>query len=169
LIGVAEAAYYPTVTLSSAGGFDSTSFSKWISAPSRFWAVGPTITETVFDGGLRAAQTEEARAVYDANVALYRETVLTGFQQVEDNVAALRILEREAQVQDEAVKAAQQTVAVFNNQYKAGIVSYLNVIIAQAAALNNERTAITIMGNRFNAAVLLIKALGGGWNVSKLP
>jgi NodT family efflux transporter outer membrane factor (OMF) lipoprotein len=169
LIGVAEAAYYPTVALSSIGGFDSTSFSKWISAPSRFWAVGPTITQTVFDGGLRAAQTSEARAVYDANIALYREAVLTGFQQVEDNLAALRILESEAQVQDAAVQAAQQTVAVFTNQYKAGLVSYLNVIIAQTAALNNERTAITIMGNRFNAAVLLIKALGGGWNVSQLP
>ena len=106
---------------------------------------------------------------YDQNVALYRETVLTGFQEVEDNIAALRILEAEAQIQDEAVKAAQQTVAVVTNQYKAGITSYLDVITAQTAALNNERTAITILGNRLNASVLLIKALGGGWNVSKLP
>jgi NodT family efflux transporter outer membrane factor (OMF) lipoprotein len=168
-IGVAEAAYFPTVSLGSTGGFQSGNFSKWISLPSRFWAVGPNITETVFDGGLRGAQTEQARAVYDANVALYRETVLTGFQQVEDNIAALRILESEAQVQDEAVKAAQQTVVVFTNQYKAGIINYLDVIVAQTAALNNERTAINIMGNRLNAAVLLIKALGGGWNTTNLP
>jgi NodT family efflux transporter outer membrane factor (OMF) lipoprotein len=168
-IGVAEAAYYPTVTLSSAGGLDTTSFSKLFSAPSRFWAVGPTVTETVFDGGLRAGQTAQARALYDANLAAYRQAVLTGFQQVEDNIAALRILESEARVQDEAVKAAQQTVAVFTNQYKAGIVNYLAVIVAQTAALTNERAAITIMGNRFNAAVLLIKALGGGWKISDLP
>jgi outer membrane protein TolC len=100
---------------------------------------------------------------------LYRETVLTGFQEVEDNIAALRILEAEAQIQDEAVRAAQQTVAVVTNQYKAGITSYLDVITAQTAALNNERTAINILGSRLNASVLLIKALGGGWNVSKLP
>ena len=168
-IGVAEAAYFPTVSLGSTGGFQSGQFSKWISLPSRFWAVGPNITETVFDGGLRGARTDQARAVYDANVATYRQAVLTGFQQVEDNIAALRILESEAQVQDEAVKAAQQTVAVFTNQYRAGIVNYLAVIVAQTAALNNERAAITIMGDRFNAAVLLIKALGGGWNVSDLP
>ena len=168
-IGVAEGAYFPTVTLSSTGGFDTTSFSKLFSLPSRFWAVGPTITQTVFDGGLRAGQTAQARAVYDANVATYRQTVLTGFQQVEDNVAALRILESEARVQDEAVKAAQQTVAVLTNQYKAGIINYLAVIVAQTSALANERAAIAIMGNRFNAAVLLIKALGGGWDASQLP
>ena len=168
-IGVVEAAYYPTVSLASTSGFQGSDFSKWISLPSRFWAVGPNITQTVFDGGLRQGQTEEARAFYDQNVALYRETVLTGFQEVEDNIAALRILEAEAQIQDEAVKAAQQTVAVVTNQYKAGITSYLDVITAQTAALNNERTAITILGNRLNASVLLIKALGGGWNVSKLP
>jgi NodT family efflux transporter outer membrane factor (OMF) lipoprotein len=168
-IGVAEAAYFPTVSLGAAGGFESSTFAKWISAPSRFWSVGPTITETVFDGGLRRAQTAEARAVYDASVALYRETVLAGFQQVEDNIAALRILENEAQVQDEAVKAAQQTVVVTTNQYKAGIISYLNVIVAQTAALSNERTAINILGNRLNGSVLLIKALGGGWDASSLP
>jgi NodT family efflux transporter outer membrane factor (OMF) lipoprotein len=168
-IGVFEAAYYPTVSLASTSGFQASDFSKWVSLPSRFWAVGPTVTQTVFDGGLRQGQTEEARAVYDQNVALYRETVLTGFQQVEDNIAALRILEAEAQIQDEAVKAAQQTVAVVTNQYKAGITSYLDVITSQTAALNNERTAITILGSRLNACVLLIKALGGGWNVSKLP
>jgi NodT family efflux transporter outer membrane factor (OMF) lipoprotein len=168
-IGAALAAYYPTVSLGATGGFESTSLSRWISAPSRFWSVGPAISETVFDGGLRAGLTEQARGVYDGTVASYRETVLTAFQEVEDNLAALRILESEAGVQDEAVTAAQQSVIVFTNQYKAGIASYLEVVIAQTAALNNERTAATILGNRMNAAVLLIKALGGGWNVANLP
>jgi outer membrane protein TolC len=131
--------------------------------------VGPAISETVFDGGLRAGLTEQARGVYDGTVASYRETVLTAFKEVEDNLAALRILESEAGVQDEAVKAAQQSVIVFTNQYKAGITSYLEVVTAQTAALTNERTAATILGNRMNAAVLLIKALGGGWNVAYLP
>ena len=131
--------------------------------------MGPAISETVFDGGLRAGLTDQARAVYDGNVAFYRETVLSAFQQVEDNLAALRILESEAQVQDEAVQAAQQTVAVVSNQYKAGIASYLAVIIAQTSALNNEQTSINILGNRLNASVLLIKALGGGWNAANLP
>jgi NodT family efflux transporter outer membrane factor (OMF) lipoprotein len=168
-IGAAEAAYYPTVSLGATGGLQSGSLSQWLSAPSRFWAVGPAISETVFDGGLRAGLTDQARAVYDGNVASYRQTVLSAFQEVEDNLAALRILESEAQVQDEAVQAAQQTVVVVTNQYKAGISSYLDVIVAQTAALNNERTAINILGNRLNASVLLIKALGGGWNAAKLP
>ena len=168
-IGVALAAYYPTVSLHATGGFQSTSLSQWISAPSRLWSVGPAISETVFDGGLRAGLTEQARGVYDGTVASYRETVLTAFKEVEDNLAALRILESEAEVQDEAVKAAQQSVTVFTNQYKAGITSYLEVVTAQTAALTNERTAATILGNRMNAAVLLIKALGGGWNVAQLP
>jgi len=168
-IGVAEAAYFPTVSLTASTGFESTHFSKLLSGPSRFWSIGPAISQTVFDGGLRKAQTEEAWAVYDSTVAFYRQTVLTAFQEVEDNLAALRILESEAQVQDEAVKAAQETVTVITNQYKAGTVSYLNVITAQTTALNNQLTAITILGNRLNATVLLIRALGGGWDVSRLP
>ena len=168
-IGAAQAAYYPTVSLGATGGFQSSSAAQWLSAPSRFWSVGPAVSETVFDGGLREGLTDQARALYDGNVASYRQTVLGAFQEVENNLAALRILESEAQVQDEAVKAAQQTVSVVTNQYKAGITSYLNVIIAQTAALNNERSSIDILGNRLNASVLLIKALGGGWNVAKLP
>ncbi|HET6514660.1 MAG TPA: efflux transporter outer membrane subunit [Thermodesulfovibrionales bacterium] len=163
-IGVAMAAYYPTVTLSASGGFESSQFSKWLTWPSRFWSVGPSVLETVVEGGLRRAQTEEARAAYDASVASYRQTVLTAFQEVEDNLAALRILEDEARVQDEAVKAATQALAVTTNQYKAGTVSYIDVIVTQALALNNERTLITIQGRRMVAAALLIKALGGGWN-----
>jgi NodT family efflux transporter outer membrane factor (OMF) lipoprotein len=162
-IGVAEAAYYPTVTLSASGGFQASSLSKWLAWPSRFWSVGPGISETVFDGGLRRAQTVAARAAYDATVASYRETVLIGFQEVEDNLAALRILQDEAQAQDEAVKAARQTVTVTTNQYKSGTVNYLNVIVAQAAALNNEIGSLNIVGRRMAASVLLVKALGGGW------
>ena len=123
----------------------------------------------ILDGGLRRATVRQYTAQFNADVATYRQTVLTAFQQVEDNLAALRILESEAQIQDEAVKAAQQSVIVFTNQYKAGITSYLEVVTAQTAALTNERTGATILGNRLNAAVLLIKALGGGWNVAKLP
>ncbi len=163
LIGVAEAAFYPTVTLSATGGFEGSSLSRWLSWPSRFWSVGTSIAETVFEGGLRRSLTDQARAAYDANVALYRQTVLTGFQEVEDNLAALRILEEEAVVQDEAVKSARQTLAVVTNQYKAGTVSYLDVIVAQATALSNERIAIGIQSRRFTAGVLLIKAVGGGW------
>ena len=168
-IGVAVAAYYPTVTLSASGGFEASSLTKWLSWPSRFWSVGPSVSETVFDGGLRHAQTAQARAAYDATVASYRETVLTGFQEVEDNLASLRILEEEAGVQGEAVKASEQSLTVINNQYKAGTVSYLNVLVAQTVALNNQIAAINILGRRMTAAALLIKALGGGWSISALP
>lgn len=168
-IGVAEAAFFPTVTLSASGGFEASSLATWLTWPSRFWSFGPAISELVFDGGLRRAQTDQARAAHDADVAFYRQTVLTGFQEVEDNLAALRILQEEAQVQDEAVKAAEQSVTVTTNQYKAGIVNYLDVVTVQVIALTNERTAVNVLGNRMSASVLLIKALGGGWNVSALP
>ncbi len=168
-IGVAEAAYYPSLTLSASGGFQSSSYSNWLTAPSRFWSLGPALAQTLFDGGLRRAQTDQAIAAYDANVAVYRQTVLTGFQEVEDNLAALRILAEEAAVQDEAVQNARQSVALTTNQYKAGIVSYLNVVTVQATALANERTAVDVLNRRLAASVLLIKALGGGWNASSLP
>jgi NodT family efflux transporter outer membrane factor (OMF) lipoprotein len=167
-IGLAMAAFFPTVTLSAGGGFLSTDFGNWLSWPSRFWSIGTALSETLFEGGLRKAQTAQARAAYDATVASYRQTVLTGFQQVEDNLAALRILGQEATAQDGAVKAALDSVAVVQNQYKAGIANYLVVIAAQAAALNNQRTAINILGQRMTAAVLLIKALGGGWSAAEL-
>jgi NodT family efflux transporter outer membrane factor (OMF) lipoprotein len=168
-IGVAEAAYYPSLTLSASGGFQSSSFSNWLTAPSRFWSVGPALAQTLFDGGLRRAQTDQAIAAYDANVAGYRQTVLNGFKEVEDNLAALRILEEEAAIQDEAVQNARQSVALTTNQYKAGIVSYLNVALVQATALANERTAVDVLNRRLAASVLLVKALGGGWNASDLP
>ena len=162
-IGVAEAAYYPTLSIDSQGGFESSSASKWLTAMGRFWSAGFNLSQTLFDGGARKAQVEQARAVYDTDVATYRQTVLAGFQEVEDNVAAQRILGTEAQAQDEAVQAAQQSLAVTMNQYQSGIVSYLNVVVAQTTALANERTAVDILGRRLTASVLLIKALGGGW------
>ena len=165
-IGVAVAAYYPAVTLSASGGFAGSNLSDWLKWPSRLWSVGASISEIVFEGGLRRAQTAQARAAYDATVASYRETVLTGFQEVEDNLAVLRILEEEAKVQDEAVEAARKSLAVALNQYKAGTVNYLTVIVVQAATLNNEITSLNILVRRMAASVLLVKALGGGWSTS---
>jgi NodT family efflux transporter outer membrane factor (OMF) lipoprotein len=168
-IGVTIAAFYPTVTLGLAGGFETTNVAKWLTMPSRFWSIGANASETVFDGGLRRAQTDQARAAYDATVATYRQTVLTGFKEVEDNLAALRILEQEALVQTEAVQASEQSVTMMTNQYKAGTVSYLDVVVTQATALSNERTAVDILARQLTANVLLVKALGGGWSASQLP
>lgn len=135
----------------------------------RFWSVGAGISQTVYDGGLRRAQTDFARAAYEAKVATYRQTVLAAFQTVEDNLAAFRLLEQEAQVQAEAVTAARRSETVTTNQYKAGIVTYLNVITTQTIALTNEISAVQILGRRMTAAVLLVEALGGGWNAGSLP
>ena len=168
-IGVALAAYYPAITLTSTGGFQASDLAKWLTWPSRFWSLGASAAETLIDFGLRGAQVEQARAVYDANVASYRQTVLTGFQEVEDNLAALRILGDEVKVQDEAVKAAKESVTVSTNQYKAGTISTLDLLIVQTIAFNDERTKIDILGRRMSASVLLIKALGGGWKSSDLP
>jgi len=162
-IGVAESAFFPSLTLSATGGFQSSVLSQLFSLPSRYWSLGPALAQVIFDAGLRRAQTAQAIATYDENVANYRQTVLTGFQEVEDNLAALKILEQEAAVQDEAVKAARESLAIVLNQYRAGTANYLAVVVIQAAALNNERTAISILGRRLTASVALIKALGGGW------
>jgi NodT family efflux transporter outer membrane factor (OMF) lipoprotein len=162
-IGAAQAAFFPSLTLSATAGFRTSEPSLWFTTPSRFWSLGPAIAQSIFDAGLRRAQTDQAIAAYDANVAAYRQTVLTGFKEVEDNLAALRILEEEARVQDEAVKAARESLALTTNQYKAGTISYLNVVIVQAAQVSNERAAVSILGQRLTAAVLLVKALGGGW------
>jgi NodT family efflux transporter outer membrane factor (OMF) lipoprotein len=168
-IGVAVAAFYPSITLNASSGLESSSLAKWFTAASRFWSVGPGISQTVFDGGLRRAQTDAARAAYDATVGAYRQTVLSSFQGVEDNLAALRILEEENGVQDEAVNAARKSVDLTTNQYKAGTVSYLNVITVQTIALTDEVTAIQIRGRRMAAAVRLVQALGGGWTATELP
>ncbi|HEY8100059.1 MAG TPA: efflux transporter outer membrane subunit [Burkholderiaceae bacterium] len=166
-IGIAKTAYFPDLTLGATGGFQGSSFANWLTLPNRFWSVGPALAMTLFDGGARRAQTDQAIANYDANVAAYRQTVLTGFQEVEDNLAALRLLEQEAQLQDEALQAARKSVELTTNQYRSGIVSYLNVITVQTTALGNERTALDIQSRRLAASVLLIKALGGGWEAGK--
>ena len=139
----------------------------WLTAPSRYWSFGTAIVETLFDGGLHRAQTDQAIAAFDASVAAYRQTVLTGFQQVEDSLATLRILEQEAQVHGEAVTLAEQALALALNQYKAGTVNYLNVVVAQATALANQRTAVDILSRRVSASVQLVTALGGGWTPSR--
>lgn len=168
-IGVAKAAYFPALSLSASGGFQSSGFAQWLTVPSRVWAIGSSIAQSIFDAGLRRALTDQAIAEYDVNVAAYRLTVLGGFQEVEDNLAALRILEEESRVQEDAVRAARQSVELTINQYKAGTVSYLNVVLVQTALLNNERTAVGILGRRLAAAVSLVKALGGGWTAGELP
>jgi NodT family efflux transporter outer membrane factor (OMF) lipoprotein len=169
-IGVAKAAYFPTLSLAATNGFQTSTLSKLLTAAARYWALGPAAAAfTLFDGGARGAQMDEAINAYDASVAAYRQAVLTSFQEVEDNLAALRILEQETQVQNKAVESAQETVRLTTNQYKAGTVSYLNVMTAQAVAFTNEKLAVELLGQRLSAAVLLVKAVGGGWNASALP
>ena len=167
-IGVAQAAFFPAVTLSAGGGLQNSVIGSLLSLPSRYWSLGAVLAQTVFDAGLRSAQKAEAIATYDETVANYRSTVLTGFQDVEDNLAALNLLAQEAVLQDEAVKAARQSAAIATNQYQAGTISYLAVVVLQASALNSERTALSILGRRLTASVGLIKALGGGWNADAL-
>jgi len=168
-IGVAKAAFYPSLTLSGAAGFESSSIATWFTWPARFFSVGPTLSQTLFDKGKRKAVTEQARAEYDGTVAVYRQTIFTAFQEVEDNLAALRILSRELDQQNAAVASAERTLSLANERYKSGIDSYLNVITAQTALLNNQRTAVNLQMEQMTASVQLIKALGGGWNLSQLP
>jgi NodT family efflux transporter outer membrane factor (OMF) lipoprotein len=162
-IGIAKAAFYPALSLNAAGGFASTSIETLLTWPSRFWAVAPTLALTLFDAGKRHAQVDLQEAAYDATVATYRQTVLTSFQQVEDQLAALRILEQEAAAEDQAVRAAQEALDIANEQYRAGTVDYLQVITAQTTALQAQRTALDILTRRLVASVLLVEALGGGW------
>src|SRR5712672_624801 len=168
-IGIARAAYFPTVILGGTAGFAGSQGSNWFSWPSGFWAVGPALAETLFDAGRRRATSESARANYDAAVATYRRTSLTAFQEVEDNAAALRILENETQQQQQAVASSEESLQLFTNRYRGGVDTYLQVLTAQTIELANERNAIDILRRRLDASVLLIKALGGGWNVSNLP
>ena len=168
-IGVAIAAFFPTLTLSATGGFESSTVAQWLLWPSRFWSLGASAAQTVFAGGQRLGQTQAARAGYDATVAAYRQTVLTGFQEVEDNLAALRILANEAREQEEAVKAARLSTQLSLNQYKAGTISTIDLLTVVTTARNNERLLVVIQGNQLNASVLLVKALGGGWKTSDLP
>ncbi len=168
-IGVAKSAYYPVISLGASGGFESFSITTLLNGPSGLWSVGLSAVGTIFDGGRRRALTDQARAAYDSQVAFYRENVLAGFQQVEDNLAAVRILENEAKVQDEAVVAAQRSLDLSVTRYKGGVTSYLEVITAQSAALSDQVTAVNILGRRMASTVLLIQALGGGWEKSSLP
>ena len=168
-IGIAKAAYYPNVTLGGSGGFEGTNITNWLNWPSFFWAVGASLSETLFDGGLRESVDQAAQADYDALVATYRQTTLTAFQQVEDNIAALRILELEQRQQDEAVASAENALRLFTNRYVGGADTYLEVITAQTAALGNERNDVDILRRRAEASVLLVKALGGGWSGADLP
>jgi NodT family efflux transporter outer membrane factor (OMF) lipoprotein len=168
-IGVAKAAFFPSLTLSGAGGFESTAIASLFTWPAHFFSLGPTLAQTLFDKGNRAAITEQARANYDGTVATYRQTVLTAFQEVEDNLAALRILSRELEQQNAAVKSSARTLSLATDRYKAGIDSYLNVITAQTTMLTNQRTALTLRMEQMTASVQLITALGGGWNAAQLP
>jgi NodT family efflux transporter outer membrane factor (OMF) lipoprotein len=168
-IGIARASYFPSLVLGATGGLEGSSIANWFAWPSRFWAVGPSMLQTIFDGGRRRATSEGALANYDATVANYRETTLTAFQQVEDSLAALRILEHEALQQREAVTEAKRGVQIFTNRYQSGVDPYLQVVSAQTIALLNERNEVDILRRRIDASVLLIKGLGGGWDVSKLP
>ena len=168
-IGIARAAFYPTISLSGTVGVESTSFANLFNPSSLLWAIGPTLSQTIFDAGRRASVSEEANARYDETVANYRQTTLTAFEQVEDNLIALRVLQQEAENQHQATLAAQSAEQIFNNRYVGGLDTYLQVVTAQTTALNNERNDIDIMRRQMDASVLLIKALGGGWNVTDLP
>jgi NodT family efflux transporter outer membrane factor (OMF) lipoprotein len=168
-IGVAKAAFFPALTLSGAGGYRSIDAGQLFTAPFRFWSLGAAVAQPLFDGGARSAASDQAVAAYDEEVALYRQTVLTGFQEVEDNLAALRILADEATVQDEVLEGSRRNVELTLNQYNAGVVSYLNVIVAQATLLQNERTSAQLLGRRLTASINLVKAAGGGWSAEDLP
>jgi len=168
-IGIARAAYFPSLVIGATGGFTGTSITNWLNWPSRMWAVGPQLSETLFDAGRRRATSESATANYDGTVASYRQTTLTAFQEVEDNLAALRILETEAQQQQQATASAADTLQLFTNRYVGGVDNYLQVITAQTVLLTNQRNDIDIQRRRMDASVLLVKAIGGGWDTTQLP
>jgi NodT family efflux transporter outer membrane factor (OMF) lipoprotein len=168
-IGIAQAAYYPTLNLAAVAGLEGTSLLNWFNWPSRLWAVGPGLSETLFDAGRRRATEESARAGYDGAIANYRQTVLTSFRQVEDNIVVLYVLQTESAQQHEATGAAEEALRLFQNRYAGGVDTYLQVVTSQTTALANERNDIDIMRRQFEANVLLVKALGGGWDISILP
>jgi NodT family efflux transporter outer membrane factor (OMF) lipoprotein len=168
-VGIARANYFPNITISATGGFESSTITNWLSGPSGFASAGVSALITAFDVGRRHAISEQASDVYNQSVANYRQSILVSFKEVEDNLSSLRILESEAQTQNAAVNAAQHSLDLSTNRYKGGVVTYLEVITAQNTALTNERAAIDILRRRLTASVQLIQALGGGWNVSNLP
>jgi NodT family efflux transporter outer membrane factor (OMF) lipoprotein len=168
-IGVARAAYYPQITLGGSGGFESAVFTTLLQGPSGFWMLGGQAAETLFEGGARRGASDQAKAAWNQSVDNYRQTVLVAFEEVEDNLAALRILENEANQESEAVAAAQHSLSLSVTRYRGGVTNYLEVTTAQSAALSDEVTAVSILTRRLAASVLLVKALGGGWNVSQIP
>jgi NodT family efflux transporter outer membrane factor (OMF) lipoprotein len=168
-VGVASTAYYPLLTLSGAAGFESSSVGSWLASASNFWSLGSAALITVFDAGRRRATIDQARAVYEQASASYQQTVLTAFREVEDQLATLRVLDEEAKIQDNAVAASERSLTLATNRYRGGVASYHEVITAQSAALANERAAVDIVIRQMTASVLLIKSLGGGWNVTALP
>ncbi len=168
-IGIAQAAFYPSLAFSASAGSQTTAILDLMTWPSRFWSVGPQLAETLFDAGKRHAQVKLTQAAYDATVASYRQTVLTAFQQVEDSLAQLRILSEEAEITDQAVKFARQSLEISTEQYTGGLTNYLQVITAQTSALQNQLTAVDILARRKVASVSLVQALGGGWDASQMP
>jgi NodT family efflux transporter outer membrane factor (OMF) lipoprotein len=168
-IGEAVSAFYPDIILAASGGVESSGVANWLTLPSRYWAIGPAILGTIFDGGRRKQELNAARARFDQSVASYRQTVLTAFQEVEDNLAASRTLANEAETQQKAVASSERALQIALNLYQGGAVSYLEVVTAQSTALANERTAVDIARRRMDASVLLVKALGGLWDASATP
>jgi NodT family efflux transporter outer membrane factor (OMF) lipoprotein len=169
IIGIGYAAFFPNVTLSVAGGFESSTFAQWFSSPSRFFSVGPSTSQTIFNGGLYRAELHQYTATYNADVAAYRQTVLSAFQQVEDYLAAVRIYSQEIQREQEAVKSAQEYLDLELPRYQTGVDPYLNVLTAQNKVLSDQQTLVTLQIERMVAAVNLVEALGGGWDRSQLP
>jgi NodT family efflux transporter outer membrane factor (OMF) lipoprotein len=168
-IGVAVSAFFPSLTLAGSDNYTGPAWSRLIEVPNRVWSLGPQLAETLIDGGLRRAQVAQARAAYDAGVDNYRQTVLSGFQQVEDEIVTLRVLEKEAVIEDATVAAAKEAEKLTLNQYKAGTVPYSSVITAQTTRLSAEETALSVLSTRLQASVALIEAVGGGWDATQLP
>ncbi|MCG4453107.1 efflux transporter outer membrane subunit [Pseudomonas sp. MMS21-TM103] len=168
-IGVAEAAWYPDLTLSATGGYRGSSFADWVSLPNRFWSLGPDLALSLFDAGARRAELERSEAAYDQTVAQYRQAVLDSFREVEDYLVQLRVLEQEAVLQQQALDAARESLRLIENQYRAGAVDFNSVVNVQATALSNERSNLTLLGSRLTASVQLIAALGGGWQGLQMP
>jgi len=160
---VAQAAWFPDLTLSAQGGFRSGEWAEWLSAPARFWSLGPALALTIFDGGARRAQVEQARAAYDAQAASYRQSVLIALREVEDYLVGLHALGREQLAQRRALEAARESLRLIQNQYDAGMIDYLSVVQVEATALNAERAALQLQAQRLTTSVQLIAALGGGW------
>jgi NodT family efflux transporter outer membrane factor (OMF) lipoprotein len=168
-IGIAVSAFYPTITLNGTGGFESTSPGSWIQGPSALWSLGAQATELLFDAGQRHAITDQTRHTYEAQAAAYRSTIFQAFNDVEDQLSGLRILEAESGVEQKAVESAQHSFDISNQRYKGGVTSYLEVLTAEATLLQNQRTAIDLQTRQFAASVGLVRSLGGGWDASQLP